>query len=417
MMPVKPLRIAYVIDYLYSVNGGTERQLHQLIKGMAERGHCVRLYVYRDTEFTRNLKEFDCPVECLGIHTLGSLTTVAKLWSFRRRLVRDKVDVVHGFFNDVALTLPLFFYRSGLRVFTSRRDMGLWYTPKNLLILRGLSRLRTEILCNCQAVAEWTREKEQVSPQNTHVIFNGIDPYQPDGESTGAPVQTPDVKGGLRVVVVANVRPVKRIEDLIAAAAELKNEPINYSIIGHLSDKKYYQTLVQTIEAAGLTDRFVFLGPVAEPRKHLPHYQVGVICSDSEGLSNTLLEYLDAGLIAVATNVGGNPEIITNGVNGFLYDKGVVSALASILSNIGNTQEKHHAMLVNAKTTFRLFSMENMILDHERIYCSGLIQRVGGGYNDLGSISEEKASGGVRSAVNSRQKDEVVQISDYLYLL
>jgi glycosyltransferase involved in cell wall biosynthesis len=117
-------------------------------------------------------------------------------------------------------------------------------------------------------------------------------------------------------------------------------------------------------------DRFHFTGPVKEPRGLLPCFDIGVLCSESEGLSNTLLEYLDAGLVTVASNVGGNPEIISDGENGFLYPKGSVDELASILQRLVKRPKLSSSITRRGKKVLDLFSMKNMIKKHEHLYRS-----------------------------------------------
>ena len=61
---------------------------------------------------------------------------------------------------------------------------------------------------------------------------------------------------------------------------------------------------------------------------------VGVLCSETEGLSNAILEYMACGLPVVATNVGGNPELVVEGETGFLYAPGDVEGLAKALGRL-----------------------------------------------------------------------------------
>jgi L-malate glycosyltransferase len=53
-----------------------------------------------------------------------------------------------------------------------------------------------------------------------------------------------------------------------------------------------------------------------------------VLCSESEGLSNSVIEYMQAGRPVVCTNVGGNPELVVEGVSGYLVEVGDHAALA-----------------------------------------------------------------------------------------
>ena len=61
----------------------------------------------------------------------------------------------------------------------------------------------------------------------------------------------------------------------------------------------------------------------------IPRFNIFVLSSSSEGLSNTILEAMASGVPVVATNVGGNPEVVRNGVTGYLVDPRDVDHIAS----------------------------------------------------------------------------------------
>jgi len=77
-----------------------------------------------------------------------------------------------------------------------------------------------------------------------------------------------------------------------------------------------------------IESRILWLGAVDNPFSLLPHFDVGVMASLSEGFSNSLLEYAAAGIATVATNVGGTPEIVVEGQTGFLVLPQNAQALA-----------------------------------------------------------------------------------------
>lgn len=372
MSSLRKLNIVYVIDYLFSVNGGTERQLHRLIKGMVEKGHSVKLYVFRDTEFTKDLEDFECPVESLHIESIGSFVGLKRLIAFRKRLQKDAVHVVHGFFNDVALVFPILFMGSSFRVFTSRRDMGIWYTIPKLLILRSFFWSRVHVICNCVAVARLTESKEWKPANRLSVIYNGIDKYSAEKPVEKTPESLLDklqeTVGKFRVILVANVRPVKGISDLIAAASILDREDVHFFVIGHVSDKKYFKELEFTIKSNGLDACFHFVGPMAEPRIVLNNFDLGVLCSQSEGFSNTLLEYIDAGLPVIASNAGGNPEIIQHEVNGFLYEAGDITGLADSIIKMINDSALRKDFKNRSRNKVSSFSVCEMLERHLKLY-------------------------------------------------
>jgi glycosyltransferase involved in cell wall biosynthesis len=89
-----------------------------------------------------------------------------------------------------------------------------------------------------------------------------------------------------------------------------------------MHDEAHARDLKQRASAAGLGDRFVFLGPVENVPALLYSADLFCLLSHSEGMSNALLEAMACGLPCIATRVGGNPEVIREGRTGFLVDDG-----------------------------------------------------------------------------------------------
>lgn len=370
------MKITYVIDSIDYLTGGTERQLYLLIQGIVSRGHRVELYLLRETSFTAELNNFPCPVRCLGIGSLGSLATLRSLWSFRKALLLAKVDAVHGFFNDVALILPPLLMLTGIKVFTSRRDMGIWYSGMRLFILRLFRFSRARLLCNSQAVAQFSRRKEWKPWNAIKVVYNGIEPlsiFSGGTDCVWAPKRGGRDWAPIKVVLVANVRSVKRIEDLVMAAASIlyqEKTGIQFYVIGILEDKSYFESLLLLLRRHQLEDNFHFVGALAEPRRCLRWFDIGVLTSASEGFSNSVLEYLDAGLPVIASRVGGNPEVICNGYNGFLYQLGNIDELADCIGKLATDADLRRFMGENAKRSAQRFNIRTMIEAYEKIYIS-----------------------------------------------
>lgn len=372
MSHFRPLNIVYVIDYLFSVNGGTERQLLRLITGMVSRGHEVELYVFRHTKFSEKVTDFPCPIICLDVGPLTSMTTWRTLFQFRKQAESRGVNVVHGFFNDVALTLPFIFIGSSVSTFTSRRDMGIWYTQAKLAFLRVSSVVsRNRLICNSEAVAARARTAEWINLKRTTVVMNGMNPLSSAerNEVNGLSLSLLG-DGALKIVLVANVRPVKRIEDLIRAIGGLRDEGLSIRgyVVGHLSDEEYVSKLGKMLDELALNEHFHFIGPVREPRLLLKFFDIGVLVSESEGLSNTIMEYLDAGLPVIASRVGGNPELVRDGENGVLVEKGNVGELKSALRSLVIDTAQRKAMGYKSEYFSSALTIEKMVASHEGLY-------------------------------------------------
>jgi glycosyltransferase involved in cell wall biosynthesis len=362
------MKISYIIDKLYNINAGTERQLHRLIEGMIAAGHTVDLYVLRDSEYTASVENFPCKITNLNIQSIHSVRYWSTLWALRKTLENKGYDVLHGFFNDVALTIPIAFLFSNIKIYTSRRDMGIWYSALSLLLLRLTAPTATQIICNSKAVAKHTADKEWKSMARIAVIYNGISPLQQQSTSSlpewYRPSQNP------KVVLIANVRPIKRIEDLINAAHKLAiaGLSVDFYIVGDFAEPAYYDFLNKKIAEHGLENNICFTGLLAEPREHLHLFDIGVLTSESEGLSNSILDSLDAGLPFIASHVGGNSELIEDGENGLLYNVGDNDQLADCIERLASDPKLRADFSRSAKQKAKHFDMQTMLRLHEAEY-------------------------------------------------
>ena len=142
---------------------------------------------------------------------------------------------------------------------------------------------------------------------------------------------------------MANLRPLKRVGDAVKALA-LVSAPC--SIAPHLlivgedrpdADGTSHRTqLERTAVQFGLLDRVHFAGKIADPAPLIRLADVCLLCSETEGLSNVVIEYMLSGKPVVCTNVGGNAELIVDGVCGRVVAAGDVVALASAISELLN---------------------------------------------------------------------------------
>jgi glycosyltransferase involved in cell wall biosynthesis len=131
-----------------------------------------------------------------------------------------------------------------------------------------------------------------------------------------------------RIVGAAGrLSPEKGFGILVDAAAEVvKVEPaLGFVLFG---DGPLRESLARQIAACGLEGRFILAGFRSDLDRFLPHLDLMVLPSFSEGLPNVVLEALAAGVPVVATAVGGTPEVIDDGVTGCLVPPGNPEVLA-----------------------------------------------------------------------------------------
>jgi glycosyltransferase involved in cell wall biosynthesis len=201
---------------------------------------------------------------------------------------------------------------------------------------RRVLRWMDRVVCVSHAQAERVR-KAGVPTEKIVVIRNAIDP------SRFSATLDPKYRNRLeamfetrpRFVVGAAGRlsPEKGFDVLIRAAA-LTIEPqydVGFVVFG---DGPQRAKLRRQVHAAGLTGRFVLSGFTHELDRYMPHFDLFVQSSHTEGLPNILLEAGAATVPVIATNVGGTSELILNGQTGMLVDPGNAELLAHSIQTL-----------------------------------------------------------------------------------
>lgn len=327
---VNPLRICFVIDRLI-YGGGTESQLllmlRQLDRNKARPFLC--LLFEGDAQSLAELPA-DCPILRLGIRRLTSVKAMRQAWQFWQYLRRNQIDIVQTYFPDSTRFAAPLAKAAGARVYGSRRNIGHWMTPRDARIARIYNRLFIDkIIANSEAARQSAIEQEGIDPERVVVVPNSIDlarfkhipPWQP--KPAGVP---------RKVGMVGNLRHVKGPDLFIRAAhLVLQEYPDTQFEIAGGGDPAPYQQLIDELDIA---DNVHLLGPVTDVPTFLATLDVAVLPSRAEGMSNALLEYMAAGRPIVATDVGGNGELIRSGENGMLVEAtadGVASGIRSIL--------------------------------------------------------------------------------------
>jgi glycosyltransferase involved in cell wall biosynthesis len=140
--------------------------------------------------------------------------------------------------------------------------------------------------------------------------------------------------GVKRVIIAAGrLSPEKGYAVLVEAAAEVlrQNPDVGLVLYGEGGERPALETRIQQL---GLQERFRMPGFTKELDSLLPWANLFVIPSYTEGLPNVGLEASAAGVPVVATAVGGNPEVIADGVNGLLVPSGDPAALGNAMNRI-----------------------------------------------------------------------------------
>jgi len=148
---------------------------------------------------------------------------------------------------------------------------------------------------------------------------------------------------------LSNFRPVKRVADVVQIFARVaKQVPARLALIGDGPDRSTAEWLAHSL---GIHDRIHFLGKQDSVSELLPLADLMLMPSEMESFGLAALEAMACQTPAVATRVGGVPELITDGLDGLLFPVGDVDAMAAASIALLKDPERHQAMRKAARKT------------------------------------------------------------------
>jgi glycosyltransferase involved in cell wall biosynthesis len=327
----EPLPILYILDNFPDPHAGTEGQFWLLFRNLDQQRFAATIMLLRPSRFLSEQVRAE-QLKVLGVQSLLSPGGIFKLLRAAWWARRSGFAIAHIYFNDSAIAFPMLLKLLGIKVIVSRRDLGFWYTPRTLRLLRFVAGWVDRVVANCEAVRAMVIRAEGFAPERVDVIYNGIGR---DSEGNGVATRAEfGIGDDARViVVVANLRPLKRIGDALSMVASLQSRvgDCHLIVVGEDRDGKqggsHRDELRARAGVLGVADKLHFAGKLANPMPVIALADLCVLFSESEGLSNTVIEYMLAGKPVICTDVGGNGELIVNDETGHLVPVGDVEAM------------------------------------------------------------------------------------------
>lgn len=346
------MKVLHFIDSLGV--GGKERQLIELLKGLAKHSAVEQYLVCMDDDdfYGPEVRALSIRLEYLIrkqrwdpfiffqlnrivgkfgpqiIHTNSWMTSfyalpIAKLWG---------IKLLNGSIRNA-------FTSGGLR----------WKLEKVLL---NLSDYR---IANSRA-GLLSRGLSIDSPRNV-IIYNGFDRFRIDGVNSRDSCKNalPNTKV---VGMVAEFSDLKDYTTYFRAAKDIlrKRSDVLFLAVG---DGKNYEEYCQMVSGSGGNIRL--LGKLKNVEESIMQFDVGVLATFTEGISNSIMEYMALGKPVVATDGGGTSETVLDGVTGFLVPQGDPIALAEKIEYLLDHPDTARAMGMEGKKRLeREFSLEQL---------------------------------------------------------
>ncbi len=372
--------IFLLVDILKSPEGGAEKQIVSLAKFIDKNRYSLIIgCLSRYDKLLSELSNMGIQTVSFNVRRIYDFTGIIQGFRFMRRLKKGKVEILMTYHFGSDVWGVVFGRLAGVPVIISnRRDMGFWRSELHSSVYRFINHFVNRIVVVAEAVKRMVHTKERVPQDKILVIYNGVEVDQVTSSGTrGTGHGSREIysrhdlgihEAELVIMHVANIKPIKGHEYLLKAFALVLEEApyARLVLIGEDEMKGKMQSLAKHLN---IEEKVLFLGKRSDVRELLQFADITVLPSLSEGMSNSILEYMAASKPVIATNVGGNPELIQEGINGLLVEKENVEPLKIALLDLINHPERRRLMGHNSLRIARdRFSMDSMILHYESLF-------------------------------------------------
>jgi glycosyltransferase involved in cell wall biosynthesis len=347
--------------------GGTERQAAEVAKFLDRGKFAPHVACFHEGFRAVELRQAGVPILCLPVRSFLSLGAAAAAWRLGRYLRRERIRLVHTFdypLNCFGAPVARAF-RIPVVLSSQRADRAL-NPPAYRRLLRLTDRLVDGIVVNCEAVRRHLIVDENVPSSLIHVCPNGIDTTVFHTTTRARPPVLADAS--LVIGVVCVLRPEKGLDILLEAFAAVQHldEGLRLVIVGSGESLEELQELSRKL---GIADRCHFEPAVSDVVPWLRAIDIFVLPSLSEALSNSLMEAMACGCAVIASDTGGNPELVTDNETGLLFKTGDSAALADRLRTLISAPGLRTALAgAGAARMAAEFSIASSVARFERLY-------------------------------------------------
>ena len=366
--------IGFIIDTIKTPSAGTEKQLLMLLENLDRTIFTPHLICLKSSEWLKQ-STLPYPVHILEMPSLRFSEFRNGYRSFKQYCQKNNIELIQTYFRDGNIFGTIASHYAKIKyLISSRRNHGggHWHNWKWLFILKQLRRWTTLYISNSENVAEYTIRAEKVSPDKIITIMNSIkfDRFQKISPELRTEIRN-ELKlneDELLIGLVANWREVKNIPLFLQVADKLKKKyaSTKFIVIGVPPSET---ELNNTLNKYNIKNHISFIGPKPDIIPYLSAFDIGILCSKAEGLSNSIIEYMAAGIPSVVSRVGGNPEAIGQNAGGLVFES----------DSIEDFYEKLEIMITDSKLRAQLglsakkfanenFEYRNIVKKYEDVF-------------------------------------------------
>lgn len=357
---VRSVKIVYVITRS-DVIGGASVHLLDLALGSSKAGHSVDVLVGGEGVFNTRARDLGLSCHSLKylVREISHGKDIRAFFELRAMLSKLKPDLVHVHSSKAGILGRLAAKSLGLpAVFTAH---GWAFTEgvseKRRFVYRNIERVMARFSDQILTVSEFDRQlalKAKVGDEETVLtIHNGM----PEVGSNRVSFTQSDQ---IRLIMVARFEVPKNQKFLLEALAKVETKNWELELVG---DGPTLESARKLAAQLGIAEKVVFSGACDDVPIRLSRSDVFILISDWEGLPLTILEAMRSGLAVIASNVGGVSELVANGDNGFVVDRGDQQGLVDALTQLIKSAELRKKQGISGQYRYRTNFTFDIMLD------------------------------------------------------
>jgi glycosyltransferase involved in cell wall biosynthesis len=357
-------RIAFIIPTLDQ--SGAERQLTLLATGLPRDLYEIKVIALnRGGPFAEQLRDAGISVEVLGkrfrFDPLTWLRLRSSLQAFRPDIVQSFLFAANSYVRLPGI-LP-----KNCRVIVSERCVDSWKSGWQLALDRQLIRRTNAMTANSASVADFYMGVGV--PRELITVIPNAMPNLPSDYSRDEALQRLGLQPHHRIVGFAGrLAPQKRLKDLMWGFQLLHQlvDDVRLVLIGEGPDR---DALAELAQSFGCREKIVFAGHRPDAYSLMSAFEVFVLASEFEGMSNSLMEAMSLGIPCVVSDIAANRELITDEQTGLLFPLGKGPDLAKTMARcLQNTDLAGELGQRGRQFILNHHSVEQLVAKHEELY-------------------------------------------------
>lgn len=365
-----------VLHIVRPADGGMRRHVNTLVKGLVEKGINVHIACPEIDEMIKEFAENGAWVHAVPLKgPINFREDIACILRLKSIISQGDFDIIHCHGSKAGMVGRIAAFSEGHRNVVVTIHNFIIYdevsTIRKLMYVYGEKLLRhatARFITVSRALKNDLITRFNVPENIVTSIYNGIDiPSSDHVTDVRAIRKRMNIPDGYIVGTVARMAPQKGLEYLLKAIP-LITQKINAAfVIG--GDGPLMPALKKMASDLKLENSLLFTGYVDNVTDLLRCFDVFVVPSIAEGLSITTIEAMAAGLPVVASNTGGLPELVKDGVTGYLVNPRDYISIANAIINLFQNKPLMNKMGENGQImAMGLFNNSHMVDDTFDLY-------------------------------------------------